>query len=317
MTGSYRALVESHLPVAFLDERPESLARLPEAKVLVLPDVLALTPTESAAIADFVRAGGGLVVTGQLGVRTPDGTPTVDPSLPALLGVSFGELGRFTFPYLRLTDGLSDELGDWPLPHYGRLAALEDLAPDVRVLARRTDPVLETDDTTYWHNNQPAPGAPVDDPVIVERTVGRGRVIVSAARLGNNRARLGHGAYRDLLLALVRRAAGQEPLVALEGAHHNTEVVVARRGDLVIVHLVTGYPVVSLDLFGAAQPAAIEDVARLDSLRLVVPEGTTSAARIVGGEEVPLTLDGRGLVIHAADDWETVVLRGDWPASRP
>jgi len=43
LTGTYRALVEAHLPVAFMDERPESLATLGEYRVLVLADVLALS----------------------------------------------------------------------------------------------------------------------------------------------------------------------------------------------------------------------------------------------------------------------------------
>lgn len=310
VTGSYRALVESHLPVAFLDERAGSLEHLDDYRVLVLADVLAITSREAESIAAFVRAGGGLVVTGEAGVLSLRGDESIDPILAEVLGVTFGEPGRFTFPYLRVTDAHAGALGSWPIPHYGRIRALENLAPDARVLARRTDPVLETDDATYWHNNQPAPGAPSDDPVIVEREVGAGRVIVSAARIGNNRARLGHGAYRDLLAALVRRAAGREPSVGLDGAHHNTELVVARRGDDLVVHLVTGYPVVSLDLYGAAQPAAIEDVAGLDRLALRVPAGTRSAARVVDGAEVQLALDGDHVVLEGADDWETVVLRG-------
>lgn len=314
VTGTYRALVESHVPVGFIDQRPGSLARLGDYRVLVLPDVLAVTDAEAEAIAEFVRGGGGLVVTGELGVRDVDGNRRVNAALSELLGVSFGDPGRYTFPYLRLVDGLSDDLGNWPLPHYGRIAALEQLAPDVHVLAKRIDPVLETDDETYWHNNQPAPGVQTDDPVIVERHVGAGLVIVSAARLGNNRARLGHGAYRDLLAGLVRRAAGTDPLVGVVGTHHNTELVVARRGKDLVVHLVTGYPVVSLDLQGAPQPAAIEDVPTLSSVRLRVPVGTASAARIVDGAERPVDLDRteRVLVLTDVDDWETIVLRGDW-----
>lgn len=310
VTGTYRALIETHLPVDFIDDRPESLARLGSYRVLVLPDVLALSPREFDAISAFVKAGGGLVVTGELGIRDSAGAPSTDARISALLGTGFGAPGPYTFPYLHLTDRLSDQLGTWPLPHYGRIPALVDLADDVRVLARRTDPVLETDDDTYWHNNQPAPGRTTEDPVIVERTVGAGHVIVSAARLGNNRARLGHGAYRDLLAALVRRAARTEPAVTIAGGHHNTELVLADQGENVVVHLVTGYPVVSLDLVGAPQPAAIEDVARVGSLRLTVPAGTQSAHRIVDGVPVALTIDGRVLEITDLDDWETIVLRG-------
>ncbi|MDO7881656.1 alpha-amylase family protein [Salinibacterium soli] len=309
VTGTYRALVEAHLPVDLLDERPESLARLSDYRVVVLPDALSLSPDEVAALGAFVRSGGGLVVTGEAGTRDERGRPTaMDPALVDLLGVGFGERSGYTFPYVQLGAELAGDLGDWPLPHYGRMAPLSQIADDVRVLATRTDPVLETDESNYWHNNQPAPGRATAEPVIVERSVGAGRVVVSTARLGNNRARLGHGAYRDLLAELVLRAAGQEPVVAIEGTHHNTEAVVARRGSDLVVHLVTGYPVVPLDLYGAAQPAAIEDVARLASLTLRV-RGAVAAARVVDGAEHPLTLTDGRVQIDDVDDWETLVFR--------
>lgn len=311
VTGSFRSLVEAHLPVAFLDERPQSLARLSDFKVVVLPDVLSISLDEAQALRAFVADGGGLVTTGPTGIRDSSGALLEHSTLEDLLGVSFGQPGTFTFPYVRLVDdALLQELGTWPLPHYGRVRVLEHLASDVTVLARRTDPILETDDVTYWHNNQPAPGPESDDPIIVERPYGKGRVIVSTARLGNNRARLGHGAYRDLLAALVRRAAGEVPSVALLDQHNNTELVLSRQGATRVAHLVTGYPVLSLDLFGAPQPAAIEDVPKLSSLRLAVPASTVSAARVVGRTTVALPIVDGVVELTELDDWETLVLLG-------
>ena len=310
VTGSYRALVESHLPVAFVDERPASLARISEFQALVLADVLALGDQEVAALREFVEAGGGLVVTGPAGVRDSTGAPRPSRALEDLLGVRWGEPSEFRYPYVRLTDpDLLTILPATPLPHYGRILNLEPIVDDISVLARRTDPVLETDDVTYWHNNQPAPGPDTDAPVIVERRVGAGRVIVSAARLGNNHARLGHEGYRDLLAALVRRAAAGDPAVALEGGARGTEIIVMERGDELIVHLVTGAPVARLGVVGAPQPAAVEDIASLSLLRLRVPDDITEAARVVDGAAESLAVNGGCVTIRDADDWETIVLR--------
>jgi hypothetical protein len=302
VAGTYRALVEAHLPVSFVDERPASLDRLGEHRVLVLADVLALGDRELATIDAFVRAGGGLVVTGPVAVRDPRGGLRSGSALAGLLGVDFGPPSAMSYPYLRLTDGRL-------IPHYGRIAQLTGLAGDARVLAYRTDPVLETDKVTFWHNNQPAPGLATDQPVIVERSVGAGRVVVSAARLGNNHARLGHGAYRDLLAGLVRRAAGVDPPVDVVGSHRATELVLARRGPELIVHLVTGAPVTRLDVPGAQQPASIEDIAAVSSLRLRLPAGSVGASRIVAGRAVPIPLAGREIELRDLDDWETVVVR--------
>jgi hypothetical protein len=308
VTGTYRALVEAHLPVQFMDEREASLGRLPSFAALVLPDALALSEIEASSIRKFVMDGGGLVVTGPVGVRDSKGRLLAVSPLADLLGLQEGPPGRFPFPYIHLTEPeLAHELGTWPLPHYGRIGSLSHFAADIAILAKRTDPVLETDDVTYWHNNQPAPGPETDDPVIVERAYGLGRVVVSAARLGNNHARLGHGSYRDLLASLVRRVAGREPSVHLLGAHRNTELVVTQRDDHLVAHLVTGYPVAGLDLHGARQPAAIEDVANVSSLSLRVA-GLSQAFRVVRGQLVDLPVRGDTVELLAADDWETVVL---------
>jgi len=313
LTGSYLALVESHIPVELIDERASRLGRLPSYRVLVLPDVLALSAAEVAAIERFVHEGGGLLVTGPTAVREVDGSPLESSPLAALLGVRFGDRGRFSYPYLKLTSlSLAGRLGTRPIPHYGPMVTLEVLDPDARVLATRIDPVLETDERSYWHNNQPAPGAETGKPVIVERTVGKGRVIVSAARLGNNRARLGDGTYRDLIDALVRRAAGADPAVEVQGSHRNTELVLARRGQDLIAHLVTGHPVLSLDVYGAHQPAAIEDINHEDSIVLSLPPGTTSVTRVVNAEEVDVPIRPDATIeLLSPDDWETLVLRTD------
>jgi len=212
---------------------------------------------------------------------------------------------------VKLTDpALKSRLGAWPIPHYGPMLALELLDEQIQVLATRVDPVLETDQHSYWHNNQPAPGADTGEPVIVERRYGSGRVIVSAARLGNNRARLGDGTYRDLIDSLVRRAAGVDPPVELLGAHRNTELLLTHRRNESVVHLITGNPVLSLDVFGAHQPVAIEDVNHDVSFVLAVPTGTETAARIVAGQEQELAIAADGTVeLVAPDDWETLVIR--------
>ncbi|WP_251857850.1 alpha-amylase family protein [Herbiconiux sp. L3-i23] len=315
VTGSYRALVEAHLPVGLLDERAKSLATLGEHRVLVLADLLTLGDDEFVAIERFVRAGGGLVVTGELAVSREHGSPIGAAALTRLLGVEYGDRSGFSYPYLRIADDLAGTAGGATIPrtipHYGRVRALHPVGQGSRVLAHRTDPVLETDDATYWHNNQPAPGLRTEVPVIVESRYGQGTVIVSAARLGNNHARLGHAAYGDLLAALVRRAAGTAPSVGIVGSHRATELVVGEVGDALVAHLVTGYPVARLDIPAAQQPAAIEDVASIARLTLTVPERIVTAARIRDGREVDL-----GMVPHSGlveltdlDDWETLVLR--------
>ncbi len=311
MTGTYRALLECHLPLDFVDDRLAVEGPLTRYRVVVLPDVLTLTAAEVTALRNFVERGGGLVVTGPAGIVDRHGRPGSTDGLDALLGTSFGDLGRYTFPYLQLRDrDLVNAVGGWPISHYGPIHDLRAIGDDVNVLATRTDPVLETDERTFWHNNQPAPGTATSEPVIVERRLGAGRVIVSAARLGNNHARLGHGTHRDLLGALVRRAAAAAPPVELIGGHRNTELAVTRRGDDLIAHLVTGNPVRGLEVLGARLPGVVEDIAQTALIELKVPARARRALRVgPDGAAVEVSIDRDGIVgIRDAGDWETLVL---------
>ncbi|GAA2231398.1 alpha-L-fucosidase [Herbiconiux moechotypicola] len=312
VTGTYRALVESHLPVTLFDERAGSLARLDGHRVVVLADALSLDEEEAQAIRGFVAAGGGLLVTGPTAVRDATGDLLESGASPLddVLGVRFGALRPATYPYLSaVDDSLAAEVGTVPLPHYGRLAELHVLDPDARVLLTAVDPVLETDEEHYWHNNQPAAGLGPARPAVVERRFGAGRVIVSAARLGNNHARLGHDGYRRLLDALVRRAAGPgaDAPVQIEGTHRNTELVLRRLGTSIVAHLITGGPVARLSLYGADQPAAVEDVASIGRMRLTAPREARTAGRVVDGVLVPLPLVDGVVELTGLDDWETVV----------
>jgi hypothetical protein len=312
VTGTYRALLECHVPLDFVDDLSAVRGGLSPYRVVVLPDVVTLTAAEIGALRDFVERGGGLVTTGPVGIVDRHGhAARAGEGLDSLLGVSFGEIGRYSFPYLQLRDdALVGSVGGWLLSHYGPIHELRAVGDGVEVLATRTDPVLETDQWTFWHNNQPAPGLATGDPVIVERRLGAGRVIACAARLGNNHARLGHGAYRDLLGALVCRAAAAEPPVEVLGGHRNTELALTRCGDDLVAHLVTGNPVRGLELLGARLPGVIEDIARTALIEVKVPSGATRALRVgPGGDAVEVPIGPDGVVaLRDAGDWETLVL---------
>ena len=134
-------------------------------------------------------------------------------------------------------------------------------------------------------------------------------MIICAARLGNNHSRLGHGTYRDLLGALVLRAAGAEPAVRLLGGHRATELVVSERGRELVAHLITGAAQPRLDVYGAQQPAAVEDVASVARIELELPPDAVSAHRIVDGQPVWLPIHDHRIDLREADDWETIVIR--------
>lgn len=104
--GAFRAAMEEHLPLTLVNdwdigaERIDRKApHLSDFKVLVLPGAAALSKAQVDAIREFVRAGGGLVATGESSLCDELGRPRPDFALADLFGVSYR--GRPSAPTTR------------------------------------------------------------------------------------------------------------------------------------------------------------------------------------------------------------------------
>ncbi|MEO8391786.1 MAG: hypothetical protein ABI700_02235, partial [Chloroflexota bacterium] len=200
-----------------------------------------------------------------------------------------------------------------PIPHYMAMWEVRPNASDVKIAATRRNPLIETSGETYYHNNQPPPDADSGEPVIVYRSVGRGRVIYCAALPESNYARLGHEPYRRLIASMITWAAGELPPVRAEGLL-NTEIVTNHLGADLIVHLVTGYPQRSVRFGMFRTSDTIEESITLSNVRISVPASTTDAYRVPSGERllVEHTQDRASILLPTVGDWETLRLIGSF-----
>ena len=183
----------------------------------------------------------------------------------------------------------------------------------VYVAATRRNPLIETSGQTYYHNNQPPPDVDSDEPAIIYRTYGRGRVIYCAALPENNYARLGHEPYRRLIANMVAWAARVLPPIRAEGLL-NTEIIVNRLRKDWIVHLVTGFPQRAARFGQHRTSDTIEEIVSIPNVQLSLPSTVTAVYRIPSGEALPvvhLVSDAR-ITIPNLEDWETLRLVGDF-----
>ncbi|HVU14422.1 MAG TPA: beta-galactosidase trimerization domain-containing protein [Phototrophicaceae bacterium] len=312
--GTFKALIEAHVPVEMIDERPESLATLGQYKAVYLANILTLAPHEIEALQTFVADGGGLVATGATSLYDDQGKRLPNYALAELFGVDFVKRGDFTFPYIQFHDSpFTMNAIRRPLPHYTALWDVRINAADVQVAATRRNPLIETSGETYYHNNQPAPDADTGEPVIIYRNYGKGRVVYIGALPGSNYARLGHEPYRRLIADAITWAAGSLPPVRAEGLL-NTEIVTNRLGADLIVHLVTGMPQRAVR-FGLSRTVdSIEEQVILPNVRLTIPPATRAVYRVPSGAELPIDRSASEVrvTIPMLGDWETLRLVGDF-----
>ncbi len=87
--GAFRAATEEHLPLTLLNDWDMDTKQLARYEVVVLANAAALSDDQAAALRAYVRAGGGLVATGETSLCDELGRPRRDFALAELFGVSY------------------------------------------------------------------------------------------------------------------------------------------------------------------------------------------------------------------------------------
>jgi hypothetical protein len=95
LRGLYQALVEARIPFEMVNDARLEAAQVDVFKLLVLPNVAALSDTQCRRLAEYVDRGGSLLATFETSLYDEAGAPRKDFGLGDLLGVSFdGQVDR-------------------------------------------------------------------------------------------------------------------------------------------------------------------------------------------------------------------------------
>jgi hypothetical protein len=309
--GAFKALVEGHLPVEFLYDQGLTSDDLRRFRVLLLPNVVAVDAAEAQLLRDYVAAGGGLVATGATSLYDTRGEQRSNFMLSDLFGVDFVGRSPFSFAYLRLLPG-HFAAGDhtMPLAHY---RPLWEVRPNrqVEVAATLMEPLIETGEELYYHNNQPPPYCDTGIPAIVMAKHRQGRVVYIAGEPEANYCVLGHAPYRQLLLDALQWAAGAPPEI-IPHVPLNTEVTYRQQGGKHILHFLTCWPQKRATFLTRGTAESIEESFPIYDLRVDVPPTIRYALYLPGEQQLPVRREGgqTWVVLPKIQTWETLVLEG-------
>jgi hypothetical protein len=177
--GVTHALIRHRIP--YLPVHADHLARdAGKFAALVLPSMGVLTEEQLGALREYVRRGGGLIVTGESGMYDVEGRALGECALAGLLGVSGVRAGApgsgVKHTYLRMAEGPRHEVlagfaGTEILPFGGELGPARVEAGDARVLLTYVPPFPMYPPETSWMREPRT-----DVPGLVVREVGAGRV---------------------------------------------------------------------------------------------------------------------------------------------
>jgi hypothetical protein len=102
--GYYQALIEARIPFEMVHDRLLDAAHIDPFKVLIFPNIAALSSGQCAQIRDYVQRGGSIVATHETSLYDEWGERRADFGLADLFGASFGGAtdARMQNSYLRL-----------------------------------------------------------------------------------------------------------------------------------------------------------------------------------------------------------------------
>jgi Hypothetical glycosyl hydrolase 6/Beta-galactosidase trimerisation domain len=270
--GWFRILTEHH--VLFDSPLIEAIANdvLERYRALVLPDQQALSDEQAGRIDDFVRRGGVLVATGRSGFRDHEFEPRDRPALECLgiervravrpdMRGSYFEVGeRERFPRLERTD----------------LVFLDGPYVDAEYRADATRRMRLVPPSPFGPPERVSYETVTDDPGLVVRAFGRGRVVYVPWLPGTLVHRHGHPNTVSFAADVLVHHAGLEPLGGNLPPMVEATLLDGRDGRSSLLHLINHS--------GRAGNRYVAPIAIRD-LEVVVPNWTepTAVTGLVGG----------------------------------
>ena len=253
--GAFRAMLETHLPVAVISDwnlTPDDLAPY---KVVFLPNTACLDDRQIAALRGFVENGGGLVTSLDTGLCDEFGEPRARPALADILG--YEHLGPAladaaptdldvnfarTLPpeYWAKRKGVWDfayEPGTfldalWPLLGGGKVTFK---GPAIRI---QPAPAAQVVARLHPRGDSPAAKAP-PIPAIITHPFGKGRTVTFAAGIDAANYLTSYPYYREALRSAVEWAASAPAPIRVTAPMcvHAVTTRQQREGERLVVHL--------------------------------------------------------------------------------
>lgn len=305
---------ECRYPVEFVFDENLTLERLQEYKAIIMPTVAVLSDEHTKMCLEYVKQGGLIIAAGETGLYSMEDHQLVKGQrLLDALGVSYQGQSDYSISYFTLCDKAEHEnrpvlIRDGYNKYYCQDANC--------IVAHVVDPICETTDEVFFHNNLPAPYEVTEHPAIMDIPYGEGRVVLFAQDIFSQFARYHQLELKGLMTNTLQTNTGKPAVVC--SASSNVQVISSMIDGKLVVHLINMNPGMGvccgeMDAFEARYPRTFEFVEQVDALADVSVHVSTSSINschaFIGDEVIPLekTGDGYRCTLKRLGAWETLI----------
>ncbi len=290
--GAGRALNETHRHYDILCER--FLDRLGEYHALIVPDQIVLTDDETAAIRDYVQAGGAVMAAYRCGMFD-ERNGTVEPNfLREVCGVNPLGFAPYSVGYVTGI-GFDVDVPNGPVvfrsPEHGDspnvIPAMECEAIDAEPLAELTHPIYERTPEHFYSHTNAAPAEPSGFGSIFRRTLGDGQVIYFPFDIFKFYRLDSYIPMRNIVEALLDQIAPVQE--AYVDAPSQVEAVLRERDGRRYLHLVN---YANMRFGGGFMPIVVDDVPPIFEIKVRVRGQAAAVTEIPSGHALEFEQDG-------------------------
>jgi hypothetical protein len=240
--GMYHLLVENSMPFEMVNDQLLDEANISGFKLLILPNVAALSNPQCEQLRRFVKNGGSIVATFETSLFDPNGKPRSDFGLADIFGVSYAEgvQGPMQNSYLRLNADTKNQV-------HPVLTGMEDAYRIINTIHQ-----VKVKPTTAF--NSPVtiiptyPDLPMEDvyPRVAEtenrgvylREVGKARVAYIPGDMDRSFWQVMSPDHATLLGNIIRWALNEEPLIEIKSPGSVIDVSLWKQAHSMTAHLV-------------------------------------------------------------------------------
>jgi len=236
--GYYHALLESRIPFEIVDDHYLDAGSLARFRVLILPNIAALSDAQCRQLTEYVRGGGRIVATHETSLYDEWGMPRADFGLSELFGCSYaGHTDKnvrnsylATHPGHALTRGLEDTPRIIGATGYVAVKPHDGVPPDSPLMLIPQYPDLPME-SVYPRDTTTRTS------MAYCRDVGRGRVVYLPMDIDRCFWQVMNPDQRLILRNAVEWAADEPSFIHVEGPGV-LDIACWRQPDFITVHLV-------------------------------------------------------------------------------
>jgi hypothetical protein len=313
--GPFRAALEEHLLLALINDWDVDTDLLSRFAVLILPNAAALSDAQVKAVREYVRAGGGLVATGETSLCDELGRPRSDFALADLFGVSYQGRPRAPLVRPKLDENFAVALdetywkqrtgvatltwADHPLTRDARLA---ELVPKRSVIVRGPLAAVSEPATADEAVIRMKPeGMDRSLPAGIARTFGKGRVVYLAAGIDAALWSYAYPYQRCLLRRAIEWAASEPAPVSVKAPMCVQATAFVQRvqdGKRVIIQLFNGLNTTANHGLPAADVPLREETVPVHGIQVTFRKDPPSRFRVEpGGRGFEVRKDGPAVTV--------------------